>query len=193
MPEVTRHKLVQSAKNKESIQPVEYCASSKPTAQLAPKSSLGTILSTVAMRYKQYLPSEQGSDSEEEDPSSSDSGSYYSDDSSMPSEHKHWRQCSCKKTQKKHSWKSWHDTNAIKPIPPKEYDGSVDPRSYHQFIMEGEAYLCDGKVWPRQQVRLLAHYLKGKAYDFFMQKVATDSESWDLQYSSQNFLIIAFL
>lgn len=46
--------------------------------------------------------------------------------------------------------------------------------------MEGEAYLCDGKVWPRQQVRLLAHYLKGKAYDFFMQKVATDSESWDL-------------
>ena len=46
--------------------------------------------------------------------------------------------------------------------------------------MEGEAYLCDGKVRPRWWVRLLAHYLEGKAYDFFMQKVATDPENWDL-------------
>ena len=43
--------------------------------------------------------------------------------------------------------------------------------------MEGEAYLHDGKVHRERQIRILVHYLDGKAYDFYMQKVAKDDPS----------------
>ena len=47
--------------------------------------------------------------------------------------------------------------------------------------MEGEAYLRDGKVSRERQIRILAHYLDGRAYDFYMQKVASDNpNNWTL-------------
>ena len=47
--------------------------------------------------------------------------------------------------------------------------------------MEGEAYLRDGKVTRERQIQILAHYLDGKAYDFYMQKVASDDpNNWTL-------------
>ena len=47
--------------------------------------------------------------------------------------------------------------------------------------MEGEAYLRDGKVPRERQIRILAHHLDGKAYSFYMQKIATDDpNNWDL-------------
>jgi hypothetical protein len=47
--------------------------------------------------------------------------------------------------------------------------------------MEGEAYLRDGKVHRERQIRILAHYLDGKAYSFYMQKVASDDpNNWNL-------------
>jgi hypothetical protein len=71
--------------------------------------------------------------------------------------------------------------SSIHPIPPKDYDGSADARAYHRFVMEGEAYLHDCKVRQDRQIRILAHYLDGKAYDFYMQKVATDDPNkWGL-------------
>ena len=71
--------------------------------------------------------------------------------------------------------------SSIKPIPPKDYDGSADSRTYHRFVMEGEAYLRDGRVHKERQIRILAHYLDGKAYAFYMQKVASDDpNNWDL-------------
>ena len=33
----------------------------------------------------------------------------------------------------------------IKPIAPKEYNGSADARTYHQFVRESDAYLRDRK------------------------------------------------
>ena len=69
----------------------------------------------------------------------------------------------------------------IKPIAPKDYDGAADSRAYHRFVMEGQAYLRDGKVHRERQIRILAHYLDGKAHNFYMQKVATDDpKNWDL-------------
>ena len=69
----------------------------------------------------------------------------------------------------------------IKPIPPKNYDGAADARMYHRFVMEGEAYLRDGKVQKERQIRILAHYLDGRAYDFYMQKVASDDpKNWNI-------------
>ncbi|KAF8802862.1 hypothetical protein BYT27DRAFT_7072406, partial [Phlegmacium glaucopus] len=49
------------------------------------------------------------------------------------------------------------------------------------FMMEGEAYIKDGKIPKERQIRTLAHFLDGKAYDFYMQKVAPDkSKNWNL-------------
>ena len=54
-------------------------------------------------------------------------------------------------------------------------------RAYYRFVWEGEAYLRDGNVHHERQLRILAHYLDGKAYDFYMQKVAPDDpRNWDL-------------
>ena len=63
-------------------------------------------------------------------------------------------------------------------IPPKDYDGAADSRAYHRFVMGGEAYLRDGKVHKERQIRILAHYLDGKAYNFYMQKVALDDPNF---------------
>ena len=105
MPETTRHKPVQPVRNKEPARSAEQRASSRPAAQLAPKSSLGAILSGVAERYKSHRPSESGNSSEGE-PSSSDSESYYSDQSLTPSEHEHQKHRKRKRTLKKCSQKS---------------------------------------------------------------------------------------
>ena len=67
---------------------------------------------------------------------------------------------------RRHQWHSSTSGSKIKPIPPKEYDGSADVRAYHRFIWESDAYLQDGKVRGRRRVFLLSYYLTGKAYDF---------------------------
>ena len=47
--------------------------------------------------------------------------------------------------------------------------------------MEGEAYLRDGKVHRERHIRVLAHHLDGKAYNFYMRKVATDDPAnWNI-------------
>ena len=65
---------------------------------------------------------------------------------------------------------------SIKPIPPKDYDGSPDPRLYHRFVRESNAYVRDGKVHQKRRVHVIAYHLEGKAYDFYMQKVADTEE-----------------
>jgi len=50
--------------------------------------------------------------------------------------------------------------------------------------MEGEAYLQDWKVHKEQKIRILAHHLDGKAYDFYMQKITSDDpHNWNLHKS----------
>ena len=69
----------------------------------------------------------------------------------------------------------------IKPIPPKSYDGVADSRAYHRFVMEGQAYLWDGKVQRDWQIRILVYHLDGKVYNFYMQKVTSDDpNNWTL-------------
>ena len=47
--------------------------------------------------------------------------------------------------------------------------------------MEGESYIQDGKVHKERQTRVLVHYLDSKAYNSYMQKVASDDpKNWDL-------------
>ena len=140
------------------------------------------MLSGVAKRYNSH-PSVRERERLEDDPSSSSSsesqssGGYYS----TTSEDSNKRRQKRKRAQRKQNRRDQQGGNAIKPIPPREYDGTADPRSYHHYVMEGEAYLHDGKVHKEQCIRILAHFLTGKGYDFYMQKVASDNlNHWDV-------------
>ena len=77
--------------------------------------------------------------------------------------------------------RSVREETTLKPIPPRIYDGSADTRAYHHFIHKSEAYLQDGRVrGTRRRVFNLSHFLEGKLYDFYMQKVASNGQDWPL-------------
>lgn len=133
---------------------------------------MGIALGEVAIRHKE--------DDYDSSPSSSsdseNSENYTSNDTSHKKKHR-----SKKKKVRHHKKSLKKEDESIKLIPPKEYSGKVDIRSYQRFIMESEAYLRDGKVRKERQLRILAHFLNGKAYDFYVQKVASDNpNNWDL-------------
>jgi hypothetical protein len=118
------------------------------------------------------------------DPSDSDSEDYFGSTGTTTSDKENNRskkKRSKKYGKKKHRRHRSHTSEFIKPIPPKEYNGSVNLRVYYRFVREGEAYLRDSKVRNERQLRILAHYLDGKAYNFYIQKVAPeDPKDWDL-------------
>ena len=134
------------------------------------------------MRYKSHLTVEE-QDDPDGDSSPSDSESTSSDTLYLSLSEgdcqRHQRQ---KRSQRKFTWKgSKNSDNAIKPIPLKGYDDAADPRAYHCFVIEGEAYLHDRKVHWEKGIWILAHFLDSKAYDFYVQKVvADDPNNWDL-------------
>ena len=68
----------------------------------------------------------------------------------------------------------------LKLIPPTKYDGSVDLKAFHRFIMEGTAYVKDGRVPSRKQAFILSHYLTGKAHEFYVREVSGNPYGWHL-------------
>ncbi|KIM60767.1 hypothetical protein SCLCIDRAFT_26307 [Scleroderma citrinum Foug A] len=68
----------------------------------------------------------------------------------------------------------------LKPIPPMEYDGSVNSKAFHHFITEGTAYVKDGEVPSKKQAFILLHYLTGKAHEFYVREVSGDPYRWRL-------------
>ena len=111
----------------------------------------------------------------------SGSGGLNDQSSSSSDEHQHHQHHQYRSQQwaKKPQSQSSHHTT-LKPIPPKEYNGSADAWSYHWFFKESEVYLCNGKVHHRQRVFMLSYYLSGKAYDFYTQKVSINEEEWTI-------------
>ena len=182
MPEMIGPKRAASA---EHAQPLKR-AGSMPAAQIAPTSSVGIALGEIAIthggtyqRKGKYDDSEGDSPSDPSDDSSSDDDS--SEINSSEGENNRTRKKKSKKRRTQKHRRRGSPRASIKPIPPKEYNGSVDMRAYYRFVREGEAYLRDGKVRDERQIRILAHYLDGKAYDFYMQKVAPDDpKNWSL-------------
>ena len=178
IPAVARHKSVASLNNAQSLE--SQRANSRPAAQLVPDSSLGAALGNIARMVEGPYDSDDPYDNSSDYDSSVYSRSTRSRGSSRSRQrcrrhskqrsNKRSRQCGQKRTK-----------SSIKPIPPKGYDGAADVRAYHRFVMEGEAYLRDGKVQRERQIRILAHHLDGKAYQFYMQKIASDDPTnWNL-------------
>jgi len=137
---------------------------SRPVDQIAPDSYLGKALEKLT---------ENRRDNPDDDPSSSSSES-----SSSPSLDSEQEPRTSRRKKRKSKKKS---RTTLKPIPPSEYDGSADARAYHRFITEGTAYLVDGKVRRNRRVFVLSYYLKGKAYDFYTQKISMNNEEWNLK------------
>jgi len=79
------------------------------------------------------------------------------------------------KSKKKHQKKM-----TLKPIPPTEYDGAVDPQKFHRFITEGTVYVRDGHIPAKKHVFILSHYLTGRAHEFYTREVAGDPYQWRL-------------
>jgi hypothetical protein len=176
MPPVSRQKSIASA-NLEVRR-----AGSKPAAQIVPDSSLGVALGNLAKLNKD--PGDSGPSDDSSDYESSiysRSTRSYSSSRSRRKRRRNSKRRSSKRRSKRKTRRDKRADTSIKPIPPKDYDGAADARAYHRFVMEGEAYLRDGKVHRERQIRILAHYLDGKAYSFYMQKVASDDpNNWSL-------------
>ena len=163
-------------------------AESRPVAQIAKGSYLGTALRNVERsRSRQHReedgyssPSEPGSsDSEESSMSSSDSQESHH----APENHKRRRdnRHGRHKSKRRRSHSKSKSKTLIKPIAPKEYNGQANPGTYYRFVRESEAYLRDGKVRGSRRIFLLSYYLSGKAYDFYTQKVSSNEEEWSLR------------
>jgi hypothetical protein len=95
-------------------------------------------------------------------PSSSESESSDSETASSVRERSHRHRNSQHRhsnKQRRRELSSSSSRLVIKPIAPKEYDGSANARSYHRFVRESEAYLQDGKVKGQRKIFLLLYYL----------------------------------
>jgi hypothetical protein len=155
----------------------------RPISQIAPGSYLANALANVGQAAVSGHGSPSSSDSSS---SSSDSSGDTSESDTLSSE-----SSSCRKRRRGHHGKRrtsrtpkrkrTSPKSLLKPIAPKEYDGSPDARAYHRFITEGSDYVRTGKVSKTRQVFVLSYYLKSRAYDFYTQKVALNVHSWTLQ------------
>ncbi|KAG6876194.1 hypothetical protein C0993_005032 [Termitomyces sp. T159_Od127] len=129
-----------------------------PSAQIAVGSYLGTILHGATRATGRSKPSDsssESSDSSMEDPPH---------DIETKGKEKHRR-----------------PRTLIQPIASKEYNASPDARAYYRFVMEGTDYVRMGKVAYKRRAFVLSRFLKGRAYDFYTQKVAMNPYGWDLQ------------
>ncbi|CAK5277103.1 unnamed protein product [Mycena citricolor] len=68
----------------------------------------------------------------------------------------------------------------LKPIPPKEYDGSPNAVAFHRFVKEGTAYLKLGRVPADEQTFYLLYFMSGRAREFYNSRVENDEHTWTL-------------
>ena len=124
----------------------------KPFNQIAPKSYLGCMLEKLdkpkkSSQHHQQPSLSSDSSSSDSSPSSSSSSSDLSDSDdecsgSSISSSRAWKRPRHKsKTKWRHSRRrqsrSKKTKTLIQPIPPIEYDGTADARTYHWFVTEG--------------------------------------------------------
>ncbi|CAK5269037.1 unnamed protein product [Mycena citricolor] len=68
----------------------------------------------------------------------------------------------------------------LKPIPPKEYNGSADVVAFHQFVKEGTAYLKLGRVPADERPFYLSYFMSSHAREFYNSHVENNEHIWTL-------------
>lgn len=148
--------------------------------QIVPESNRA-LKSTHRRSHRERRNFDPGSSDSSSDSSSSDSSdSSDSETSSSSMDTRHASRRSRHKSRRKRRRPKSRRTK-LKPIPPKEYDGVADARAYHRFVTEGTEYVKSGNVQRKKQAFVLSYYLKGKAYDFYTQKVSMNCREWSLK------------
>ncbi|KIK43567.1 hypothetical protein CY34DRAFT_23515 [Suillus luteus UH-Slu-Lm8-n1] len=165
----------------------------EPIQQVAPRSYVGRAMGMdkpkkrKSKKTKKRAGSHSPDPSEDEPSSSSTSESSSSESSessssdetdSSESSDKATKRSSKRRAKKRKARKT---KNTLKPIPPVNYDGAPDSRAFHQFLTEGTAYVKDGQVERKRRVFILAHYLKGRAREFYTREVSGDPYRWRLR------------
>lgn len=94
-----------------------------------------------------------------------------------------------KKTKKRHK-KAWKQamfrmkirSMGAKAIAPTPYDGEASMSKISKFVAEINLYMRQTglEMIPEEQVGILPSFLKGKAMDFYRQKVGVDDQQWTL-------------
>ena len=157
-----------------------------PVAQIAPDSFLGIVLRSLERQHREPSDKPTSSSSSSTGSDSDESQSYNSLYSSVPRRHQPCQWWNRSKV------RLANEETTLKPIPSRIYDGLADAWAYHWFICKGEAYLQDRRVKGTQRrVFTWLHFLEGKAYDFYTQKVV--NRTGHCLTSSKNCLIIASL
>jgi Zinc knuckle len=177
---LAQNKRLNSRDNRSSS--IRLPAESRPVAQLAKGSYLGMTLCNVGRPSPERRHRPRGGSPSPSDPGSPRGGQSGSENRSPSGERTRRRRDNRhgRNGHRRRRSSSSSSNLVIKPIPPKEYNGSVDTRAYHRFVRESEAYLRDGKVRGECKIFLLSHYLTDKAYDFYTQKVANNEAYWTL-------------
>ncbi|KAG5634082.1 hypothetical protein H0H81_003468, partial [Sphagnurus paluster] len=169
---ITRRAKIAKAPRAVSITPLE---------QIAPGSYLGQALGAVqSAEAKAKAPGRQGNSPPSSSSSSSSSSSPSPSSGSSPSSDESSRGNNKRRRRKSGRKKMSKDRSTLKPVPPREYDGAADGRAFHRFVTEGTDYVMTGRVSRQRRVFVLSYYLKGRAYDFYTQKVASTSSEWEL-------------
>jgi len=156
----------------------------RAVSQIPLDSYLGQTLNNIkrlgtSKRRSKDDPSSSSSSSSSSDSSESDKDSEPGIDDSGKNTRNRKSRSRSKGKQKSKSKRS--RKSGLKPIAPKEYDGSADARAYNRFVMEGTTYVFDGRVPRNRRVFVLSYYLDGVAYDFYTQKVSMNFADWTLQ------------
>ncbi|TFK48034.1 hypothetical protein OE88DRAFT_596016 [Heliocybe sulcata] len=162
--------------------PLHRNTNMQPVSQLDKKSYLGRAFEKVGKHNRPDSSDDSGGASSPSSPSSSSSSDSdgSSDSSSSSEDSSPHRKASKKHKSSKKKSKSKKGKSLLKPIAPNPYDGTADTRQFLKFMTESIAYVKDGRVRRRRRIPYIAHYLEGKAHDFYTRTVSVNAGHWKI-------------
>lgn len=69
----------------------------------------------------------------------------------------------------------------LKPEKPEKYNGDPDPEKFYKFATQAKEFIKGYRVKHAQVAQTIAHYLEGKAYNFYANTVSQKAYKWDLR------------
>ncbi|KAF4585118.1 hypothetical protein EYR40_001954 [Pleurotus pulmonarius] len=151
-----------------------------PSSQIPPNSFLGRALKSVDEKRGRRK-NKTSDDSSDDDPSSSSSEGPIDSSSSGESSSSDESSIGIRKSKRRNPKRSSKRKSNLKPTPPEAYDGKADLTQFYRFVSDGTAYLKEGGVQKKFRVRKLATFLKGRAYDYYLQQVSMNPGIWTLR------------
>ncbi|KAL5484854.1 hypothetical protein ACEPAI_7496 [Sanghuangporus weigelae] len=161
-------------------------ASIKPSENLGQQSFLKQAIRRSSRRPtsppSSSPSSSSSSSSEDSDNSSNDTLMEPSSINSSDSERTKSKKKRAKRKWKKNMLLLKIQSQGVKAIPPTPYDGEANLTKFNKFVVETNLYMRQTGLerLPKEQVGVLPSFLKGKAMEFYRQKVGIEDRKWTL-------------